>query len=78
MALLDAGSLLANFCIIVNNIRKNKEMDKSKYSQDSDFDLEIDVSKNKVHIYLKKDRSKVFDSFIHTYDGHTKARWIFI
>jgi uncharacterized protein YjbK len=59
MALLDAGSLLANFCIIVNNIRKNKDMDKSKYTQNSDFDLEIDINKN-------KDRSKVFDSFIHT------------
>jgi hypothetical protein len=54
MALLDAGSLLANFCIIVNNIRKNKDMDKSKYSQNSDFDLEIDINKNKVEYLSEK------------------------
>jgi hypothetical protein len=54
MALLDAGSLLANFCIIVNNIRKNKDMDKSKYSQNSDFDLEIDINKNKVEYLFEK------------------------
>lgn len=54
MALLDAGSLLANFCIIVNNIRKNKDMDKSKYSQNSDFDLEIDIKKNKVEYLFEK------------------------
>lgn len=54
MALLDAGSLLANFCIIVNNIRKNKDMDKSKYSQNSDFYLEIDINKNKVQYLFEK------------------------